>query len=196
MDNRLNRSFLVGLILAILAGAAIHADVEPKPPINGSESKHLMGESREQWILQMRGALAINKLQTGPFGLSQDLTLKKVAPSEKLIVKTNAFPKAVNALKIDIIAANGKSFYIGFREFKKGQIFPLEYGKNKFKVKVTSITKKGMAFENVETGEQVIKKDKEIPDGMKAGGDINLKGVNGVTEANDRDPGSVVVPEK
>lgn len=193
MDTKVIIKLFMALSFVLMMGGA-SADSAPTS-FQAHETKYLVGEGRQQWLTQMRGSLLIVKRETGPFGLYQDLTVKREIKTEKPVVKNNVFPKAVNALKIDIIASNGKSFYIGFREIKKGQIFPLEYGENKFMVRVTSITKKEIAFENVDTGEKVMKRDKKIPDGMKAGGS-NLGGIDGLTPENDKNPGSVIVPEK
>ena len=146
------------------------------------ELKHLTVKERQRWSSEMRGQLLITKRQTGPFGLPQDLSVKKVTKAAKKAVKSDAFAKAIAEIKIHMIIGN--SFVIGAREFRKGEAFSLEHNQNTFNIKVSSVNTNQIIFKDVKTGEQVTKRLNAMPKGMQR--DQGFENVPGVTPAGQK----------
>lgn len=138
----------------------------------------------------IRSQLSVAKRQNGPFGLLQDLSVKKVV--EKPKVNPEIFSKAIAAIQINMVSVSGGSFYIGLEEIKKGEVFPLEYGKNKFNVVVSSIDKGQITFKNMDTQEQVIKRLDSLPVGVEPG-DGKLGDIEGVSPAGEQKTGVIRV---
>ena len=173
------------LVLMSCSALAVQGQVAPTPQgvtSQTKELKYLSAKERQQWSSEKRNQLLITKRQTGPFGLSQDLSVKKVAKAAKKVVKSDAFPKAIAEIKIHMVF--GQSFVIGAREFRKGETFSLEHNKNTFSIKVSSVNTKQIIFKNVKTGEQVIKQLDAVPEGMER--DRGFDAVPGVTPANQK----------
>jgi len=146
------------------------------------EPKYLSAEERQKWSSDKRSQLLIAKRQTGPFGLSQDLSVKKVTKAAQKTVQLDAFSKAIAEIQIHVVF--GQSFLIEAREFRKGEIFSLEHKQNTFTIKVSSVNTKQIIFKNVKTGEQVIKQLDAVPEGVER--DRGFESVPGFVPANQK----------
>lgn len=144
------------------------------------ESKLLSEADRQPWLTQMQSELKIEGKEKGPFGLAQDLTVKKVVQATRKAVKSDAFPKAIAAMKISVVL--GKSFFIGGQEFKQGGTYLLERKGNKFNIKVSLVAVDQIIFQNTDTNEQVVKQLNALPAGFER--DQGFDSVPGVTPAN------------
>ena len=155
-----------------------------------TEAKYLSQEARQQWIAKMRNQLIIVKRQTGPFGLPQDLTVKKVEKITKVEVKPNVFPEAIAAMKISVVM--GKSFLIGGQEYRQGGNYVLDRKGNKFNIKVILITSEQIIFQNTDTQERVVKELNTLPAGFQR--DEGLENIPGFRPAN-KGPNTIELDE-
>ena len=180
---------IVLLTLGCLPGVSFAIDAEqaidPKvPAFEAVDMRFLSDEAKGTWLAQQRKTLTIEQRKTGPFGLSQDLTAKKVAKVMKnKPVKSDAFPKAIAKIQIHVVF--GSSFLIGAREFKKGETFSLEHNQNTFTIRVSSVNTKQIIFKDVTTGEQVIKQLDAVPEGLER--DQGFESVPGVIPDNQKE---------
>lgn len=185
------KALLCGLALSVSSGQAAPEAGSPAKENSrkGVETRFLTEAEKKNRVGEQRKLLIVAGRKTGPFGLSQDLTRKKITEKKpERVVKSDAFAKAVGALKVQMVSVSEQSFYIGIQEFKKGKVFSLDAKPNKFKVKVTSVTHGQISFENVSTGEVVIRKSKNLPAGMSRGSGANIDDVDGVSRENNQVP--------
>ncbi|NWK54875.1 hypothetical protein HW115_04595 [Verrucomicrobiaceae bacterium N1E253] len=177
-------------MLALLALACLPVSAADEAKFEAVESRYLLDAEGKEWVKNMRSALAITQQKTGPFGLSQDPSAKKVTP-KKVVQQQDeqAYAKAVAAMRVPIVMGN--VFVIGSREFKKGQVFVLERKGISFNVEVISVSTEQIILKNVETGQQVIK---QLGNNNVLKPDKGFE-VDGVVPANQKDPGKVEVKD-
>jgi len=181
------------MITFVVMSCSLFAGEDGSIPSNVSESteaKYLSQEARPQWIAKKRNQLIIAKRQTGPFGLPQDLTVKKVEKSAKVKVKPNVFPKAIAAMKIPVVM--GQSFLIGGQEYRQGGTYSLDRKGNKFNIKVILVTSEQIIFQNADTQERVVKKLNTLPAGFQR--DKGLENIPGFRPAN-KGPNTIELDE-
>ena len=92
MDTQLIISAVATFIISSVLACA--GDIVPGAPksFKAADSKYLQSEGKAKWIAEMRTQLRITKQKNGPFGLSQDLSVKRI---------TKATPKEVRMIMID-----------------------------------------------------------------------------------------------
>ena len=175
MDRQIimKRALIAASVTVVLASGALAA--------GEVEFRELESKKQPEKIQALRQSLPIVLKKTGPFGLSQDLSVKKVTKvTQKQIVKADVFPKAIGGIPIN--GVSGHSFLSGAREYEEGQTFSLVFGKNKFNVKVISVRASQIQFKNMATGELVIKPTGALPQGFTP--DKGLGDVEGITPTN------------
>ncbi|MGJ8661399.1 MAG: hypothetical protein ACSHXL_05130 [Bacteroidota bacterium] len=183
------------LILSVLTCALFaQSDVGDKPVVKKDKqpvvlsSAQLNDENRDQWISDMRNKLTMTTQMIGPFGKLQVEPEKKLARQQtkkKVAVKSDAFKKAVDAIKVNAVNSARGRFFIGSREFTAGDIFPIVKGGNTFKTEVISIKSSSIEFQNVNTKEYVVKNLFDLPKGMMTGS--SFQKIDGVTPSNAND---------
>ena len=162
----------IALLMVAVAGFAHAADESSeKNTFQALESK-----SQPEKVLKLITEISISQRETGPFGLSQDLTVQKITKTQKRVAASNEFSEAIAKISINVVL--GKSFLIGSREIKEGGTFPLVYKGNRYNIKVISVRANQITFKNMDTAEQVIKKMGGLPQGFeKSKGKESFPGV-------------------
>lgn len=166
---------------ALLAASVIVVSASDALAAGDADFSELESKKQPEKIQALSQTLPIVLKKTGPFGLSQDLSVKKVTKvTPKQVVKADVFPKAIGGIPIN--GVSGHSFLSGAREYREGQTFSLVFGKNKFNVKVISVRASQIQFKNMATGELVIKPTGALPQAFTP--DKGLQDVEGVTPTN------------
>ena len=189
---------LVAFVMGVIPCSLTGAEGQDSPTADAASAsqatpmKYLTPAEREQWNAEMQRKLLIVKRETGPFGLLQDLTVKKIPKVTKAqqVVKSDAFPKAIGAMVIPVVM--GKSFLIRGQEYRQGGIYSLEGKENKFNIKVILVTSEQIIFQNTDTQERVVKQLNALPPGFSR--DKGFDAVPGMTPSS-KEPGSIELEE-
>ncbi|MGJ8676821.1 MAG: hypothetical protein ACSHX0_04845 [Akkermansiaceae bacterium] len=188
----------ITILLSFLTFVALAQDdktkeltTEEKSVFVEQRSALLNDENRDQWILAMRAKLPMTTQRIGPFGKPQVESEKRITKQQtkrEVVVKSDAFQKAVDAIKVNAVNSTRDKFFIGSREFRVGDVFPVVKDGNTFKTKVISIKSTSIKFQNVNNKEYVIKNLFDLPAGMASGS--SLKKIDGVSPSgrNDTSP--------
>lgn len=108
----------------------------------------------EAYITTMKQRLTINQRDRDPFGLHQDLTVRRHKEPKQSETRTS-LAEATAALKIT--AVNGSlSFIHGPREFRLGETFILKSKKQTYRVRVQSIAASAITLLEISSGERAV----------------------------------------
>ncbi len=183
MDQKLSLTAVI-LILFVVPSLAndVKTSAMPEKDFKARDSKFLSEAERQTWLEEMRNSLPIVKRSKGPFGLLQNLSApvvkKRAAP-----VRSDAFAKAIQAIKVTAVLPADDKFFIGSREYVEGQVLPVIHGRRQFNVQIISVALNNILFKNLDTGERVTRKMDVLPQGMSRDGSIEA--VKGITRPRD-----------
>ncbi len=174
-------------VVIVVSSSFAQAKHQPKKQVSKDakpgkylEAKSLDADAKKAYMVEMRAKFPIIKQKLGPFGLSQDLSVKTVAQKHQAVVKTNLFPKAVAAIPINGISKH--TILSGATEYRAGEIISLVYKHHQFQIKILSISPSKIAFKNIKTGEVFVRQTNAQPKGFQKSGSGNLV-PNGVIPA-------------
>ena len=161
---------------------------------NYTESSTLMAEDRELWCDEMKSKLKMRKASKDPFGLAKNYVKKVAAPKiveQQDEVVNRDFENSIQNLKIGVINAAKRTFWLNSKSYQAGSIFnmkSLSLGID-FKVKVISVNSSGIIFEDMNSGKTSNKPIGGRPAGFSSGSGI--KKVDGIRSSGEG--GSVTV---
>ena len=168
---------------AALVSTSSANDVGSKPPVEAKAkfvpvvTSKMQGDVRLQWITEMRTKLPMSQRHVGPFGLAQDPN-QKVAVKKAKSVSSTAFLNAVKAMNINFVNAVDGRFAVGSREFRRGQIFPLVRGGQKFLTQVVKVRKSYIICKDVNNVEHIKKNLEMLKEGMTK--NVKLEEIEGI----------------
>ena len=160
---------------------------------NYTESSTLMAEDRELWCDEMKSKLKMRKASKDPFGLAKNYVKKVEAP--KRVEKQNEvvnrdFENTIQNLKIGVINATERTFWLDSKTYQAGSIFnmtSLSLGID-FKVKLISVNSSGIILEDMNSG-----KASNEPIGGRPTGFSSGSGIKGIDDIRSSGGGSVTV---
>ncbi len=179
-------------VIAVTISSAFAVEVKKAPVTESKEqfipvvTRKLQGNERLEWIATMHNKLPMTQRVVGPFGLSQDPN-QKVAVKKTKSVSSAAFLNAIKALNINFVNAAEGRFAVGAREFRKGQVFPLVRGGQKFTTEIVVVKRSYIIFKDVNNGEHIKKNLEILPEGMTKNGKLEaIEGIEQVRSEKDQ----------
>lgn len=167
--------------------AAPAAATEPQTNIKASDiqqSRYIKPEDLTGHIQALGSIFTIRKRVTDPFGQYQDPDAKPVIKPTMAKIKRYApaqatpFADIVGLIKVTTVMPAEKSFLIGTRIIKQGDVIPLSFRGKSIKVEIAAVTSSTIEFHNIENGEQASVPLNLLPVGMTPGNDgINAPGM-------------------
>lgn len=138
-------------------------------------SRYITTEELPSHVKALSEILTIRKRVTDPFGQYQDPDAKPIIkptvaklkrPSQ---VQATPFTDIVRLIKVTTVMPADKSFLVGTRTIKQGDLIPLSFRGKQIKVEVAAVNSSTIDFRNIESGEQASVRLNMLPVGMTPG---------------------------
>ena len=155
----------------------------PKPatekegkPSTTLPSRYVGAAEQEAYLATLSSVFLSGNREKDPFGHYQDPDAKPVPKVTVAKTSSRAAPAKVTPLSeiiqlitISTIMPGEKSFLVGTRVVKQGEVLSLDWRSKRIRVQVTDVTSRLIAFKNAETGETGTRQLDMLPPGMRAG---------------------------
>lgn len=145
-------------------------------PISLTPSRRVDVAEMEPYLESMSSVFLSRSRAYDPFGQSQDPDAKPVikASTTRMAkraapVQITPFSDIVRLIVVTTIMPGEKSFLVGTRSIKQGDTIPLSFRGKQMQVKVTEVTSRQIAFQNLDNGEMATRKLDMLPVGMTPG---------------------------
>ena len=160
----------LGLILsAMISPASAQGSSAANPMPRSTSSRYITAEDRVTYLDGMTSSFLMQKQAIDPFGLAQDPAKAEVVSTTGVDVRQITLSEVIGLMSVTTIMPSSKSFLIGSRIVKQGDVLPLSFQGSRIKVQVMDVTSQQITFKNTSNGETAARKIDLMPAGMNAG---------------------------
>ncbi len=165
--------------------AEIPAVPEPAELLVISESRMVPDDRIDAYAATLSASFSMRTRELDPFGHQQDpdakptikepaRALNRIAPRQE-----TPFSEIVRMIPVTAIMPGERSFLVGSRTVKVGEMFPLGFRGKSIRARATTVTARKISFENLDSGETASRTLDLLPPGMSmgAGGSISAPGM-------------------